>query len=497
MRTPKTIAMLSVTLFAGVSLGLIVASNLDWTESGMADDRPTVTLGSSEPGLTDQVDLLAASKGYVKVVKKVMPTVVSITSEKVVRVGGPLDFFTEDWWHRRRGGREKREYRQDGLGSGVVISPDGYILTNNHVIREAESVAVLIEKKKYKAEIIGADPLTDLAVIKIEASGLPAAKLGDSDALEVGELVLAVGNPFSLQLAHSVTAGIVSGKGRTRVGVGDIYYQDFIQTDAAINPGNSGGALVNMRGELVGINTAIVSSSWGGGNVGIGFAIPVNLARQISKQLIESGRVVRGWLGVYIQSADQDLAEALELPSADGALVTGVSPGSPAAKAGLMDGDFIIEIENTPVRDSDHLMNLVAGYKPESEIVVKFIRKGEQQQLTVKLGERPDEPAPAEPSESPEFHLGLTVEDLTEKRARQFGLEGKEGVVVSQVEPGSQAMKEGIRPGDLIREVNRQPVTSVAEFERSLAHVQPGDLVLLRILRDASNFFVALKAKND
>jgi serine protease Do len=380
----------------------------------------------------------------------------------------------------------------------VIVSADGYVLTNNHVIREAEEISVLLAKKEYKAKVIGTDPQTDLAIIKISQEDLPVAKLGNSDELEVGEWVLAIGNPFSLQLQHSVTAGIVSGKGRNHVGIGDIDYEDFIQTDAAINPGNSGGALVNLRGELVGLNTAIVANGWSGGNLGIGFAIPINLARQIMDQLIASGKVVRGWLGVYIQTPDEGMAEKLNLPSTEGALVSDITPGAPADKAGIRPEDFIIEFDGKKIVDSNQLMHLIAGYKPGIVTQVKLLRDGRAKVVNVKLGERPEKDATVLASSEPtENRLGFEVRNLTEDLARRYDINAETGVVITQVEAGSQAEKEGIQAGDVIREVNRQPVRNVRDFARMVGEVKSGDAVLLRLIRGENKFFVALKVEND
>jgi serine protease Do len=498
MQKPKTLMWILVTLTAGVGLGLIIASQLDFATSGIAKETVAFRAGSFSNLPPSSLDLAATSKAYVQVAKQVMPTVVSITSETVVKFHHPLtDFFHQDWFRGRTRERGEEEFRQEGLGSGVIISADGYILTNNHVIREAEAITVWIDKKQYKAEIVGADPKTDLAVIRIKEKNLPVAQLGNSDELEVGELVMAVGNPFFRELAHSVTAGIVSGKGRTHVGVGDIDYEDFIQTDAAINPGNSGGALVNLRGEVVGINTAIVSSGWGGGNVGIGFAIPINLVRQITEQLITTGKVVRGWMGVYIQGADQELMEAMKLPSVDGALITKVSPDSPASKAGLRERDFIIEVENVQIRDHNHLMNMIATFKPNTRVFVKFIRDGRELSTYILLSERPNSPQEIEEKRPSELTLGMKLENLTEDLAAEYDLGDASGIVVTRVEPGSQAKKEGIRAGDVISEVNRQPISSVGEFRRIIFQTKPGDMLLLRIARQSGNFFVALKAGND
>lgn len=491
----------AIALLAGVILGLGVASNFNWTNSGIARETPmtTANVEAEKPALKDHLDLINTGKAFVDVAKQVMPTVVSVSSTKVVRGRGPFsEFFHEDWFGRQFR-RPQREQRQEGLGSGVIISPDGYILTNNHVVKEAEDIAVLMDRKEYKAKVIGFDPKTDLAVIKIDEKNLPVIKLGDSDQLEVGEWVLAIGNPFSLQLQHSVTAGIVSGKGRNQVGIGDIDYEDFIQTDAAINPGNSGGALVNLRGELVGINTAIVANSWSGGNLGIGFAIPINLARQIMEQLIVSGKVVRGWLGVYIQTPNESMAKELELPSIAGALVSDVSANSPAAKAGIKDGDFIIELDGKKISDSNQLMHLIATYKPGARLGVKLFRDGREKMLSVTLGERPEEDdTPRLTSANDQINrLGIDVSNLTAELAKEFEITATAGVIVTAVEEGSVAEEDGVQVGDLILEVNRETVRSIREFNRIIANSKPGDTVLLRLLRGENKFFVALKVEND
>jgi serine protease Do len=508
----------AVTLLAGIILGLGIASNLNWTKSGIARETPMVyassrkgetgtRIGADKPSVASRLDLNNTGKAFVEVAQQVMPTVVSVTSSKVVRVRNPFsEFFHEDWLRPEGFGRpfrdrrgNQREQRQEGLGSGVIISPDGYILTNNHVIREAEEISVLLDKKEYKAKIIGTDPKTDLAVIRIDVQNLPAITLGNSDDLEVGEWVLAIGNPFSLQLQHSVTAGIVSGKGRNQVGIGDIDYEDFIQTDAAINPGNSGGALVNLRGELVGLNTAIVANSWGGGNLGIGFAIPINLAKLIMEQLIASGKVVRGWLGVSIQTVDENIAKEMRLPSTAGALVSNVFRNSPAEQAGLRDEDFIVEFDGKRINDSNQLMHLIATYKPAARVAIKLIREGREKTLTVTLGERSDQPElSAASSGKAENRLGMEVKTVTEALAREYELDaGAAGVVVTGVAEGSLAEKEGIQEGDLIHEVNREAVRHARDFNRIVDALKPGETVLLRIIRGENKFFVALKAENE
>jgi len=500
MTTNKKLwATISMTLVAGTIIGLVIAANFNWTSSGIADNRPKTVLGSNQAPVEDTFNALNTGKAFVEVAKRVTPTVVSVTSAKIVKVQNPFTFFHDEWFGRNR--RDNgREFRQQGLGSGVMISPDGYILTNNHVIQEAEEISVLIDKKEYTAKLIGTDPKSDVAVIKIDAKNLPVIALGNSDDLEVGEWVIAVGNPFSQKLAHTVTAGIVSAKGRAEVGIGEILYEDFIQTDAAINPGNSGGALANLRGELVGINTAIVTGGYGGGNVGVGFAIPINLARQVMQSLIEEGRVIRGYLGIDIQPVDDKLAKAFGLPEPAGAVVNGVREDSPAQDAGLQTEDVITEFDGTKIRDSNHLMNLVASYKPGTRVPVTIWRDGKAKTFQIKLGERPEEDQPAKltSSEVQEDKLGLQVATLTPSLARQLEIDPDEsGVVVTDLEEGGQAAKEGMQVGDLIREVNRQPVRTAVDFRRAVAGAT-GEVVLLRVTRSAQkrNFFVALRKEN-
>lgn len=497
--------IVAATLMAGTIIGLVIAANFDFTAVGFADNRPKTVLGSTQAPVEDNFSAMNTGKAFVDVAKRVTPTVVSITSAKVVKVNNPFgsnplfDFFHDGT--RRGNDDNSREYRQQGLGSGVLISNDGYILTNNHVVQGAEEISVLIDNKEYAGKVIGTDPKTDVAVIKVDAKNLPLIALGNSDDLEVGEWVIAVGNPFSLELAHTVTAGIVSGKGRAPgIGDGSLYYEDFIQTDAAINPGNSGGALVNLRGELVGINTAIVTGGYGGGNVGVGFAIPINLARSVMQSLIDVGRVIRGYIGVDIQAVDTQLAKAFGLPETYGALVSGLRPNSPAKDAGLKVEDIVIEVDGKKIRDSRHLINLVASYRPGTRIPVTVWRNAKAQKLSVILAERPedDQPTKLTSTESNETGLGLQVATLTPSLASRFDLDADEsGVVVTDIDRGGQAAQEGISVGDLIREVNHQPVRTVGEFRKAIA-AATGDVVLLRVWTSAGkrDFFVALRKEN-
>ncbi|MDZ7725803.1 MAG: PDZ domain-containing protein [candidate division KSB1 bacterium] len=333
---------------------------------------------------------------------------------------------------------------------------------------------------------------SDIAVIKIDASGLQPIKIGNSEDLQVGEWVLAIGNPFSAQLDQTVTAGIVSAKGRTGLTRGEISFEDFIQTDAAINPGNSGGALVNLKGELVGINTMIFSRT--GGNLGIGFAIPVNWANNVMEQLITHGKVSRGWLGVMISNLDEEMAEAFNLESTDGALVSQVVDDSPAQKAGLKEGDVIIKVEDKEIKNSNELVQYIAGLKPNTKVDVVVWREGDEKKMTVKLGERPQGGRVEEEQAEEVFNqIGLQVSNLTPQAARQYGYEGEKGVIISDVKPGSVASRENIRVGDLIISVNRKPVNDISDFNRILKDAGANDVVLFRMRRGNTSFFTALR----
>ncbi|MFQ6113450.1 MAG: Do family serine endopeptidase, partial [bacterium] len=393
-------------------------------------------------------------------------------------------------------GDGEQEFRQHGLGSGVIVDQGGYILTNYHVVKEADEINVVIDKKEYDATIVGTDPATDIAVVKIDKKNLPAIILGDSDKLEVGEWVLAIGNPFDLSLEHTVTAGIISAKGRSglRLG-GEVNYQDFIQTDAAINPGNSGGALVNLKGELVGINTAIIAGNTGG-NVGIGFAIPIDMAKRVMDELIAHGKVIRGYLGVRIGTPDAEMSEALGLKENEGAVVVEVQRDTPADRAGLKKYDVIVEVEGHPIESAQELTNLIASYDPGTRVNLKIVRDGKIKYIAVTLAERPetsDETPRIAQSRSVTARLGLQVTELTNRLAREYGYEGEEGVLVSDVRSNSVAYEKGIRRGDLIKEVNRKKVKSVREFESIVEKLDAGKIVLFQIKRGRENNFVAMK----
>ncbi|HIO56737.1 MAG TPA: PDZ domain-containing protein, partial [Candidatus Marinimicrobia bacterium] len=337
------------------------------------------------------------------------------------------------------------------------------------------------------------DPKSDLAVLKIDAGNLTAIQLGDSDKLDVGEWVLAIGSPFSTNLSHTVTAGIVSAKGRSRV-IGSVDYQDFIQTDAAINPGNSGGALVNLEGELVGINTAIATGGLMRSNVGVGFAIPTNLAKTIMNDLIVEGRVIRSWLGVFIQDVNDGIAKALDLPDRKGAVVTEVVEGSPADKAGFKVEDVVVAFGGKKVRDSSHLKNLVSSTRPETKQDVGIIRRGRSRTLKVDLVELPQEDVILASNRTPSFSLGMRVEDLDASMARRFRLEDSEsGVVVVEVSPSSAAAEAGVQPGDIIKRIGDTEIDSAREFRTAISRVNDEDSILLLIRRRGGSIFLPIE----
>ncbi len=418
------------------------------------------------------------AKAFAKVVQKARPAVVFIRVEKTVEKStaqgpfnymDPFDFFNDPFFQRFFGPRfhrpqPKRKFKERGQGSGFIVDKKGYILTNNHVVGGADLIEVrLFDGREFKAKIIGTDPQSDVAVIKIDADDdLPVLPLGDSDKLQVGEWVIAVGNPFGL--SESVTVGVVSAKGRNRIGIND--YEDFIQTDAAINPGNSGGPLINIRGEAIGMNTAIFSRS--GGYMGIGFAIPINMAKAVMRQLIEKGKVVRGWLGVVIQEIDEDLAKSFGLEKPEGVLVTEVADDSPAKRGGLKQGDIILQLNGQKVKDVGDLRNRIALTPPGTKVKLLVLRDGKKKLLVVKIGEKPGETTVAGIRHGILKKLGLSIQDLTPELAEQFGYKEGQGVLVSEVEPGSPAERAGIRAGFLIEEVNRVRVHNVKECMEAL-----------------------------
>lgn len=447
--------------------------------------------GFSAPAKSQQVDL-----SYLpELVKELKPSVVNISTTKVIKrkpFGFRSPFGNDEQFEKffeKFFGDEfpEREFRNKGLGSGFIISRDGYIVTNHHVISKAEEIEVIMEDgENYEAEIIGSDPKTDLALLKIDSENpLPAVKFGDSSTLDIGEPVLAIGNPFGL--GHTVTTGIVSAKGRS-LGLGA--YDDFIQIDAAINPGNSGGPLFNYKGEVVGVNTAIIA-----GGQGIGFAIPVNMAKNIVEQLRQSGKVVRGWLGVIVQQLTPELAQSLGLESDRGALVSDVAPGGPAEEAGLKRGDVIVGINDKKIKDMPELPKTIANYKPGRTVTLTVVREGKAIKVPVKLDEMPTEQrAEAKSTESKtDQKLGLIVESITQQIRNRYALKDTDGVIVINVLDGSLADESGFRTGDIILEVNKQKITSVSDYNKILSDLDSGKSYLFLVKRRDKTLYLAIK----
>lgn len=442
----------------------------------------------------DSVEFLTRTgQAMAEIAHTVMPAVVNISTVRTEKVSdAPSSPFLEDPFFRKffgdqfRHQEKPREFKSESLGSGVIVSSDGYILTNNHVIKNADTIKVLLsDKSEYSGKVIGSDPKTDVAVIKIDAKDLTTLPLGDSDNLKVGELVLTVGNPYGLN--QTITMGIVSAVGRANVGIAD--YEDFIQTDAAINPGNSGGALVNVKGELVGINTAIFSTT--GGYQGIGFAIPSDMVKVVMNDLIEKGRVVRGWLGVSIQEITPELAQQFQLDKDYGTLVADVIEGSPAEKAGIEHGDVIVEFGGKSVNEPYNFRNMVAGTPPGTAVEMKLIRNGETRTMTVTIEELPAGEQKV-PTEFKNALKGVSVQNLTPDVYRQLNVPHKiRGVVVSDVQEGSPAERKLIR-GDVILEINRKAISNTDDYEALVSKIKSDTNVLLLVFRGGSTIFVTI-----
>ncbi|RUM91938.1 MAG: serine protease [Thermodesulfatator sp.] len=445
------------------------------------------------------IELLSkTSQAIAEIVKEAMPAVVFVQVEKTVEQGpspfggqDPFGMFNDPFFQRFFGPhlrQRPRKFKQRGQGSGFIISRDGYILTNNHVVGDADTIRVkLADGRKFKAKVIGKDPQSDVAVIKINATGLPTLPLGNSDSIQVGEWVIAIGNPFGL--TQTVTVGVISAKGRSRLGITD--YEDYIQTDAAINPGNSGGPLINIHGEAIGINSAIFSRS--GGYMGIGFAIPINMAKAVKNQLIKNGKVVRGWLGVVIQEIDEDLAKSFGLKKAEGVLISEVAENSPAKKAGLKSGDIILKMDGHNVVDIGELRNKIALTPPGSKVTFDILREGKHKTVTVTIEEKPGGVSVAMSKHEILKELGLVVQELTPDLAQQFGYHEGQGVLVAEVEPGSLAASVGIQPGQLIEEVNRKKVSTVKEFLKALEKSNKTKRVLFKVRDGDMSRYVALR----
>tara|TARA_B100000424_G_scaffold42703_1_gene29036 strand:- start:11568 stop:12947 length:1380 start_codon:yes stop_codon:yes gene_type:complete len=432
------------------------------------------------------------SKAFADVAEDAKPAVVTIITDKIMKVpNNDLYFFFNPYMDPN----SEREYKTNALGSGVIVdSKNGYILTNNHVVEDMDNIKVkLIDKREYNAEVMGTDPKSDLAILKIEANDLRELKLGNSDKLRVGEWVMAVGSPFSENLSHTVTTGIVSALGRSNIIRGQSY-EDFIQTDAAINPGNSGGALLNMQGELVGINTAIATGGYERSNRGVGFAIPSNMTERIMSDLIDKGYVTRSWLGVYIQPLDADAANALEMESRDGALVTQVVEDSPAEVGGVEEGDVIINFDNRKITDPSNLRNIVSLMPPGTNTKVVVFRNGAKKILDVVLQELQEEKPITARTTSGSAILGLEVKEINKALKNKYNIEDNDGsLIIVSVDPNSEAADKGLTEGDIIKRVGTQQVKSLKQFKKKeKASRKKGSLLLLIKKSNGSSLFVTL-----
>ena len=462
---------------------------------------------------TDDLEqMIRGSKTRAALVQNVQKAVVHIKVEKIVRTSNgrsfnnPMDLYNDEFFRRffpelnppknnqKQREQPNREFRQKGMGSGSIIDSDGYILTNHHVVGEADRIIVVMHDGEEKdAKLVGTDPESDIAVIKIEGDGLPVLPMGDSEKILVGEDVIAVGNPFGL--IQTVTYGIVSAKGRSNMGINE--YENFIQTDAAINPGNSGGPLVNLRGEIVGVNSAIFSQS--GGYQGIGFAVPINMASKIMKDLIDKGSVSRGWLGVGIQDVSQDLAKAFKLKNTKGSLITAVMENTPAQRAGMLKGDVVVRINDKLIQNSNHLRNEIANAGAFTEIDLELIREGKSINIKLKLDERPQNVGRVKmtPQLTPAVEqvelLGMTVEALTDGNAEKLGVKPGSGVLISKIISGSPAEKAGLRTGMIIQEVERKAVNNIEIFKKIVNEMDTAKGILLLVTTSGGSRYIFIQ----
>ncbi|MHB9096305.1 MAG: DegQ family serine endoprotease [Syntrophales bacterium] len=473
-------------------IGFFVVSVVEVLRSSLAPSGPGPDVQVAAAVSTGE--LTRAPLSFADLAEKLKPSVVNISTTKTVRSGGfrspfgqgmPFDryFGGDDFFERFFGDVPQREFKQKSLGSGFIISSDGYIFTNNHVVEQADKIIVkLSDGKEYEAKVIGKDAKTDIALIKVKpADSLPVAETGDSDKLRVGDWVLAIGNPFGLE--QTVTAGIVSAKGRV-IGAGP--YDNFIQTDASINPGNSGGPLFNMEGKVIGINTAIVAQGQG-----IGFAIPISMAKTILPDLKAKGKVTRGWLGISVQDISEDIAKNMKLKDRSGALIADVFKGDPADKAGLKSGDVITEINGKKIKDTHELLMIIAGFRVGETVKIKILRDGQEKDVSIAVAERKEQAEMAAAGESGQA-FGMIVQEITPEIAKHLGLSTKKGVIVVEVQEGSTADEVGIQPQDIILQVNKMKITSMKEYLREIGKAGEKGGILLLIKRGKSTFFVPL-----
>jgi serine protease Do len=498
-RKPQVLVVSLILLVGLAGLGIARASQALFSPGVNASSGMHASLRLADPAEGP------SRTGFAPVVKAVLPSVVNISTSKVVKASSGMDpqsmdpdelppFFQQFFGQQgpnSRGRQEKpRDHREESLGSGVIVSPEGYILTNNHVVDGASDVRVtLANKEQLTAKVVGTDPKTDIAVLKVDGHGLTPITVGDSSKLQVGDYALAVGDPFGV--GETVTMGIVSAMNRGNLGIED--YEDFIQTDAPINPGNSGGALINDRGELIGINTAILSHG-SGGNEGIGFAVPINLARQVMTQILDHGKVNRAYLGIMVQDVTPGIAKAMGLHDMRGVLVGDVSPAGPAQKSGIQRGDVIVELNGKTMEDSRELRMAISMMNPDASVKLKLLRNGTPSDMTVKLGELPadKEEAKAEEGSTDGIFDGVSLENLDSQTAKQLRLSAAAtGAVVTQIDPSSSAASSGLQRGDVIQEVNHQSVKNVAQLQEAVS--KAGKNPLLLVNRHGSTMFIAMQ----
>jgi serine protease Do len=496
LHIPRWIAT-AVILVALIAGGVLTVGLRNWTGKAVvgASNLGVTMARSSAP-----VPLGNFSNGFASVLRPALPAVVNIHTSKVVKAKqNQMPFFNDPSFRQFFGdqfgqGEQPRDEREQSLGSGVIITSDGTIVTNNHVIEGATDIKVdLSDKREFQAKLIGTDAKSDIAVLKIDATNLPTLALGDSSKLQVGDVIFAIGDPFGLD--GTATMGIISATGRGNLGIEN--YEDFIQTDAAINPGNSGGAMIDLRGDLIGINTAILSGG-SGGNQGVGFAIPINMAKSVMEQIVGHGKVVRGYLGLYPQDLDASLAKQFGLSQAGGALVSQVSPDAPAAHAGLKTGDVILELNGQPVASANELRLQISQTAPGTNVKLGVSRDGKMQDFNVTLGELPpDKTAEETPGESSGGGLeGVDVQNLSSDITQQLQLRpGTRGVVVTAVDPASAAAAAGLSRGDVIQEVDHKPVTNIQEYKQALAASGRKSVLLLVMGQGGVSHFVAVEAE--
>lgn len=490
MKTEKKGRKTFIMFLLAFLIGFFVVSVVEVMRSSFVASGPGPDVQVAAAVSTGEIS--RAPLSFADLAEKLKPSVVNISTTKTVRSGRlrspfgqgtPFDRdLGDDFFERFFGDIPQREFKQKSLGSGFIISQDGYIFTNNHVVEQADKIIVkLSDGKEYEAKVIGKDAKTDIALIKIKPTdGLPVAETGDSDKLRVGDWVIAIGNPFGLE--QTVTAGIVSAKGRV-IGAGP--YDNFIQTDASINPGNSGGPLFNMEGKVIGINTAIVAQGQG-----IGFAIPISMAKMILPDLKATGKVTRGWLGVSVQDISEDIAKSMKLKDRNGALIADVFKGDPADKAGLKSGDVVTEINGKKIKDTHELLMLIAGFRVGETVAIKAIRDGQEKVFNITVAERKDQPEIAARGNGQAY--GMVVQEITPEIAKHLGLSLKKGVIVVDVQEGSNAEEVGIQPQDIILQINKNKIESMKDYVREIGKAGEKGGILLLIKRGRSTFFVPL-----